>query len=65
MNRIRARGTTLAFEKLAVMAALNISHDLLNVSQQATTMEVDSVRDIRQLEAKIDAVLQGSRQLDF
>jgi cell division protein ZapA len=65
MTKIRARGNTLAFEKLAVMTALNISHDLLSVYQQAASTESDAIKVIRQLESKIDELLENNRQLDF
>lgn len=65
MSRIRARGSTLGFEKIAVMAALNISHELLKKSQQVNESETGSVRELKQLEEKIDSVLRASRQIEI
>lgn len=62
MSRIRQRGSTLGFEKIAVMAALNITHDLLRL-QQASATTSGSLRDLRQLEDKIDVALQAQRSL--
>lgn len=65
MAEVKNRGGSLAYEKIAVMAALNIAHDLLMQSQQTDSSVHDSVRDIRQLEQKIDAVLLSSRQIEI
>lgn len=65
MAEVKSRGGSLAYEKVAVMAALNIAHDLLMQNQQADSSVHDSARDIRQLEQKIDAVLLSSRQIEI
>lgn len=65
MKKVKTHGTTLGFEKLAVMTALNISHELLQRSQSATDNESDSEHMIKILEQKIDSALQASRQIDI
>ncbi|MDT8397631.1 MAG: cell division protein ZapA [Pseudomonadales bacterium] len=65
IGKIKARGSTLGFEKLAVMAALNISNDLLKQSQQASSTEGDSLKEIKRLEAKIDSALLLGKQLEI
>jgi len=65
MSKIRARGTTLGFEKIAIMAALNISHELLKKSQQVNDSENGSARELRHLEEKIDLALRTHRQLEI
>jgi cell division protein ZapA len=65
METVKSRGSSLGYEKIAVLAALNITHDLLKQSQQANSSESDSQREIRQIEQKIDAVLQSSRQIEI
>lgn len=65
MAAVKSRGGSLAYEKIAVMAALNIAHDLLMQSQQADSSVHDSAREIQQLEQKIDAVLLANRQIEI
>lgn len=65
MQKIRARGATLGFEKMAVMAALNISHELLKISRESESSETDSRRDLRHLEEKIDLALEANRQFEI
>ncbi len=65
MEQVKGRGSSLGYEKIAVLAALNITHDLLKKSHQANTSENDSLRELRQIEQKIDAVLHSSRQIEI
>lgn len=65
MEQVKGRGSSLGYEKIAVLAALNITHDLLKKSHQANTSETDSLREIRQIEQKIDAILHSSRQIEI
>jgi len=65
MEQVKSRGTSLAYEKIAVLAALNITHDLMKINQAADTSQYDAQRDIRELEKKIDAVLVACRQIEI
>lgn len=65
MEQVKSRGSSLGYEKIAVLAALNITHDLLKKSHQASSSEHDSAREIKHLEQKIDAVLLSSRQIEI
>ena len=52
MQKIKGRGNIHGAEKIAVMAALNITHDMLR-------------KQVQSLEEKIDLALASSRQLEF
>ena len=65
MDLVKSRGSTLAFEKVAVMAALNICHELLQKSQHASDSEHNSLDQIKSLQDKIEAALQASRQIEI
>ena len=65
MTDIKSRGATLGFEKVAIMAALNISHDLLKENKQNSSLEDNSVKIIENLEEKIDSALQSARQMEI
>lgn len=67
MQAIQKRGKTLGVEKVAVMAALNISRDLLALEQQtkaesAESTEADEAMHERlaQLQLKIDEALDDT-----
>ena len=65
MESVKSRGTTLAFEKVAVMAALNICHELLKVSDKAESSETKALEKVAKLQNKIEVALQTSRQIEI
>lgn len=56
MREIRSGGKVHGTERIAVMAALNIAHDLLQGSQ----LSESTVRIINELDEKLDAALHSS-----
>lgn len=56
MREIRKSGKVLGLERIAVMAALNLAHELLQ-SRQETNSDVE--QRLRHLGHKIDSALQG------
>jgi cell division protein ZapA len=65
MREIRDSGKIIGTERIAVMAALNISHELLTQSGQGGKMEHDISLRIRGLKEKIENALYKSRQLEI
>jgi len=72
MRSIRDSGKVIGLERIAVMAALNISHELLQASEHGTTPSAEapvdnSVADnhYRHLSGKIDDALYQLRQLEI
>ena len=68
MREIRDSGKIIGSDRIAVMAALNISHELLTQNGESSTedspsLEVDS--HIRSIQEKIDDALYRSRQLEI
>jgi len=72
MRSIRDSGKVIGLERIAVMAALNISHELLQASEHGTTPSTDMPADTstadntyRHLSNKIDDALYQLRQLEI
>ncbi|MDX1492166.1 MAG: cell division protein ZapA [Pseudohongiellaceae bacterium] len=65
MRKIKARGNIHGLEKIAVMAALNITHEMLGKSQQLNQNQHLTVQQLRQIEDKIDLCLHASRQIEI
>jgi len=69
MRAIRDSGKVIGLERIAVMAALNISHELLQAADQgnATPEQAASQdsRALRGLEHKIDEAMYQLRQLEI
>ena len=56
MNEIRDNGKVIGLERIAIMAALNIAHELMELRGQGG-MPADVNQKLRFLQSKIDAVL--------
>ena len=67
MREIRDHGKVIGADRIAVMAALNISHELLNGSDQsAKNGSNDQVGTrIKGLQEKIEQALFKSQQMEF
>jgi len=72
MHTIRDSGKVIGLERIAVMAALNISHELLQASEQGSMPNADipasndaADSTVRQLNNKIDEALYQLRQLEI
>ena len=61
MRAIRGSGSVIGLERIAVMAALNLSYDLANAENQASSNSAAS-EDIQRLDKKLSEALQGLEQ---
>ena len=59
MKAIRGSGAVIGLERIAVMAALNLSHELLQAKVPRGTSTADSA-DLQRLSSKIDKALSGA-----
>jgi len=65
MREIRDNGKVIGTDRMAVMAALNISHELIQTKgREPQHSPIISAR-IRALQDKVDAALEQSRQLEL
>ena len=65
MREIRDSGKIIGSDRIAVMAALNISHELLNQEGGSTSSTGSVGTRIRSIQEKIDDALYRSRQLEI
>jgi cell division protein ZapA len=66
MRDIRDTGKVIGLERIAVMAALNISYELLQASQEtATGGPAPEVESVGRLNRKLDDALYQLRQLEI
>lgn len=63
MRDIRAAGKVIGLERIAVIAALNITHELLNASRHMNA-ESDSKAELSKLISKIEKTLGQYQALD-
>ena len=65
MRKIKDRGNIHGAEKIAVMAALNITHDMLRKNRLINETRHITAQEVKGLEEKIDIALANSRQLEI
>ena len=64
MRNIRDSGKVIGLERIAVMAALNISYELLQASEHANS-DAASSEPLNRLNRKLDDALYQLRQLEI
>ena len=63
MREVRDSGSIIGSERIAVITALNIAHELLNSNQQ-DNLNDDMQPRLKSLEHKISEALQQARQIE-
>lgn len=63
MRQIRHSGRVIGAERIAIMAALNLSHELLALKQKTSDEDVEVLRDrLQALQQKIDDAISDEGQ---
>lgn len=65
MREIRDSGKIIGLDRIAVMAALNITHEFLTQDSDTIKADVSVGTRIRSIQEKIDDALYRSRQLEI
>ena len=65
MSKIKGRGNIHGVEKIAVMAALNITHDMLRKNRLINETRHATAQQVQGIETKIDSAIAHARQLEL
>ena len=65
MREIRDGGNIVGLDRIAVVAALNLSHELLKLRNRGEAAQGDVGRKVRQMRERVETVLTKSQQLDL
>lgn len=65
MRAIRQSGKVIGIERIAVMAALNITHELIQKGQQSDKGSQDLHDRLRRLTSRIDDTIASYRQIEM
>jgi cell division protein ZapA len=65
MREIRDGGNIVGLDRIAVMAALNLSHELLKLRNRGDATQNDVGRKVRQMRERVETALAKSQQLDL
>jgi cell division protein ZapA len=65
MREIRDGGNIVGLDRIAVMAALNLSHELLKLRTRGDAAQGDVGRRVRQMRERVESALAKGQQLDL
>lgn len=65
MREIRDGGNVMGLDKIAVMAALNMAHEVLNARNRDGNAEHGLTGKIRQLRERVETALNHGQQLEI
>lgn len=65
MREIRQTGRVIGTDRIAVMAALNIAHDLIQLQRSQAGSDGEPGKRLRQLQERINAALAAEREETF
>jgi cell division protein ZapA len=65
MRDIRETGKVIGYDRIAVMAALNLANDLLRVETTDRKTDEQIIQRIKALRERIDGAVERSKQLEL
>ncbi len=65
MKEIRDSGKVVGADRIAVMAALNLTHEMLNQKNSQENFADKFFNRIRSLQERVDVALKDSQQMEF
>lgn len=65
MEKIRGSGKVVGLDRIAVMAALNLAHDLISLQNDDGSDADELNKKIFQMKDRVSAFLEEERQLDL
>jgi cell division protein ZapA len=65
MEQIRSTGKVVGLDRIAVMAALNLAHDLISLQNDEGNDSEELSKRIFQMKDRVSAFLEEERQLDL
>jgi len=65
MEQIRSTGKVVGLDRIAVMAALNLAHDLISLQNDEGNDSDEVNKRIFQMKDRVSAFLEEERQLDL
>jgi len=65
MREIRDAGSIVGLDRIAVMAALNLAHELLKMRGRGDAVDTDVGQKIRQLRERVESALTRGQQLEL
>ena len=65
MREIRDGGNVVGLDRIAVMAALNLAHELLKIRNRDDDMDKEAAQRIRRMRERVESAITRGQQLDL
>jgi cell division protein ZapA len=65
MKEIRDSGKIVGLDRIAVMAALNLAHEIIKLRSQEHGSEQETTHRLRNLRERVEAALENGQQLEL
>ena len=65
MREIRDSGKVVGLDRIAVMAALNMANELIQIRGQEQALETDAATRLAAMRERVETALQSGRQLEI
>ena len=65
MKEIRDSGKIVGLDRIAVMAALNLAHEVIKLRARDTGSEQDTTHRLRHLRERVESALENGQQLEL
>jgi cell division protein ZapA len=65
MKEIRDSGKIVGLDRIAVMAALNLAHEVIRLRARDTGSEQETTHRLRHLRERVEAALENGQQLEL
>ena len=65
MREIRDSGKVVGLDRIAVMAALNMAHDLIQAETKDQAIENSLGTRLKMMADRVDSILGGNKQLEL
>jgi len=65
MREIRDAGAIVGLDRIAVMAALNLAHELMKMRGRGAVVDANVGERVRQLRERVESVLSRGQQLEL
>ena len=65
MREIRDGGNVVGLDRIAVMVALNLAHELLKVRTRGDGVDAESGQKVRRMRERVESALTKAQQLDL
>lgn len=65
MKEVRDSGKIIGLDRIAVMVALNLAHELLKLRESEKSLATDVGTRVRHLRERVESTLEKTQQLDL